>query len=43
MRRTKANPDLKGRGMAITGLVLGIVAFFVVLLAALFLVSLFLI
>ena len=34
MGRTKRNPELKGRGMAITGLVLGILAFFVVILLA---------
>jgi len=41
MGRTRRNPELKGRGMAITGLVLGILAFVVVLLLAAYLVAFF--
>jgi hypothetical protein len=39
MGRTKRNPELKGRGMAITGLVLGILVFLFVILAVVILAS----
>lgn len=40
MRRTRNNPELKGKGMAIAGLVLGILGILFVVLAAAILVSL---
>ena len=40
LRRTKSNPDLKGKGMAIAGLVLGIVGLLFVVLAAAILATL---
>ena len=43
LRRTKSNPELKGKGMAIAGLVLGIVGLLFVVLAAALIASFFLV
>ena len=43
LRRTRSNPELKGKGMAIAGLVLGIVGLLFVVLAAAILASFFLV